>query len=284
MRAFGRQLAWELRRLGRRPRARLGFVVSVALEVVVLALFELPVVRDAVIREIWRVDMPIDRAAAFAGVSLAVHVLGEGLIYGVALFVALVAGDILAKEVEDGTIRLVLARPVSRTGIIVEKLLACLAYATLLVAVAAAAALGLGLLAEGRGPFLILVPRDNLFGMLDFATALGRWGLAVPIAAIGMWTVALLAFTLSCFPVKPGTATVLALALLFADWMVRNHPSFLAVAPYCLTTRLATWRQVFNTEIPWLRIERNLTQLVWVDAALVVVAWQAWLRRDVGAR
>lgn len=284
MRAFGRQLAWELRRLWRRPRSRLGFLVCVALEVVVLGLFELPVVRDAVVREVWRVDLPIDRAAAFGGIALAVHVLGETMIYGIALFVALVAGDIVAKEIEDGTIRLVLARPVSRTSIFVQKLVACAAYAATLVAFAAVVALVLGVVVEGRGGFLILVPRDNLFGMLDFETALARYALAVPVAALAMFTVALLAFALSCFRVKPGTATVLALAVLFADWMVRNHPSFLAIAPYCLTTRLATWRQVFNTEIPWLRMERNLGQLLWIDAALVVIAWRAWLRREIAAR
>jgi hypothetical protein len=67
--------------------------------------------------------------------------------------------------------------------------------------------------------------------------------------------------------------------VLLADWTVRVHPAFAALSPYCLTTRIATWRQLFNDEIPWLRIERNLLQLLWVDGALLAFAWAAFRRR-----
>jgi hypothetical protein len=44
---------------------------------------------------------------------------------------------------------------------------------------------------------------------------------------------------------------------------------------------MLTWRQVFSYEIPWLRIERNLGQLLVLDVALVALAWWTFRRREL---
>lgn len=50
------------------------------------------------------------------------------------LYVSLVGGDLVAKEAEDGTLRMILARPVSRARLILLKWLAGVIFSTLLVA------------------------------------------------------------------------------------------------------------------------------------------------------
>ena len=59
-----------------------------------------------------------DNGLAFAdyyqGLTLSIVIIAFSFTFLGGLYVALVSGDIVAKEVEDGTMRLVLARPVSR--------------------------------------------------------------------------------------------------------------------------------------------------------------------------
>jgi len=103
----------------------------------------------------------------------------------------------------------------------------------------------------------------------------------MPMLVAASLTVTMLALTLSCFDVKPGTATALAVAVFLVDEFVRLQPAFVTIAPYCLSTRLLTWRQVFNDTIPWLRIQRNYSDLLRVDVVLALVAWWAFRRREL---
>src|ERR1051326_191969 len=56
------------------------------------------------------------------------------------LYAALVGGDLVAKEVEDGTLRMILCRPVSRFQLLFAKWLAGIAFAAVLVIVLGATA------------------------------------------------------------------------------------------------------------------------------------------------
>lgn len=97
-----------------------------------------------------------------------------------------------------------------------------------------------------------------------------------------LWTTfTLLAFALSCCKMKPGVATVVALAVLLTDQVLRLQPAFAAFAPYALTTRILTWRQAFGFDVAWPRIERNLGQLFLLDVALFAFACWAVRRREL---
>jgi hypothetical protein len=65
---------------------------------------------------------------------------------------------------------------------------------------------------------------------------------------------------------------------------VHTHSALASISPYTLTTRIVSWRQVFNQEIPWLRLERNYGELALLDVALVVIAWLAFRRRALMLR
>ena len=59
------------------------------------------------------------------------------------LYAALVGGDMVAKEAEDGTLRMILSRPISRFRLLFVKWLAGVIFAALLVVVLGGTALGL---------------------------------------------------------------------------------------------------------------------------------------------
>lgn len=280
MRSFFAQLGWELRKLWKRRRSHLGFAAAFLCELVITALFSLPSVRAHMGTYVWR-NTTFSVADSFSGWTSAVHVTGETVLLIGALFLAVVAGDIVAKEAEDGTLRMVLSRPVSRTRVLVQKLIACVVYTAALMIFIGLTALALGLLVHGPGTLVLAVAREGIFGVLEPTVALPRYALALVLLTASGLTVSLLAFAASCFDVKPTAATALALVLVLADDIVRLQPAFVALSPYCLTTRLMSWRQVFSDEIPWLRIQRNYGALLWIDLALIVLAWWAFRRREL---
>lgn len=279
MTAFLHQLRWELRKLWARPRTYVGFVATFLFELLLSLLWRLPAVREGAGRQLWRVHVDVDHAVS--GLTTAVHMAADTMALIGALFLMLIATDTVAKELEDGTLRMVFSRPVARGAVLAQKLIVCAVYTVALAVFVGASALALGLLFEGPGRLVIVAIREGVLCSLPFRVGLARYAAAIAMLAAAMLTVTFLAFTIGCCRVKPGTALVVAATVILADHLVRVEPALAAVSPYCLTTRLMTWRHVFNEDIPWLKIRRNYRDLLCLDVGLILTAWWLLRRRDV---
>src|SRR5581483_5290426 len=128
---FRLQLGHELRKLFARKRTYIGFGAFVLVEALVLFLVNLPKPRSHFRRLIEQNGYGFDEY--FSGLTLALlMVMWTTFLLG-ALYLALVAGDVVSKEVEEGTLRMILCRPVSRARIVALKYLACIVYTFVLV-------------------------------------------------------------------------------------------------------------------------------------------------------
>lgn len=277
--AFLRQLGWELRKLAARPRTYLGFAACLAFEVTLVVLYRASSLDDAIGHKYWRVPAELD--GPLSGLTVATHVAAETMGFIAALFLALVAGDIIANESEERTLHMIFARPVTRASVVLQKAIVCALYTLGLCLFVGATALALGLFVEGPGKVIVVSTQESLIGIHDFAPGLRRYALALVMIGPCWITFTLLAFLLSCCHMKPGAATVVACALLLTDHVLRIQPGFAHFAPYSLTIRLLTWRQPFAYEIGWLRIERNMSQLLVLDVLLVLAAWWVFRRREL---
>jgi ABC-2 type transport system permease protein len=275
---FLKQLGWEFRKLWARPRTWLGFALAFFFEVGVSTLLRMPSARAKIAHDIWK--MRAHWQDVFSGVTTATHIMGEAITVIGSLGLALVAGEIMAKESEDGTLRMIFCRPVSRTRVFLQKLIVCAAFAVVLVTFIGASALWVGLVFEGSGPLTMIAPHEGVIGFFNMRTGLQRYALATALAIFTGFSGMLWAFLFSCFKMKPAAAAIVALSLFTADDIIRTQPSLANFSPYCVTTRMLSWRQVFNDEIPWPRIQRNYTQLAWIDLGLVATAWLAFRRRE----
>ncbi|MCB1231668.1 MAG: ABC transporter permease subunit [Verrucomicrobiae bacterium] len=271
-------LRWELKRLCLRPRTWLPFGICLCVEFSVSLLLKLPEVRATIARDIWK--MRTNWTEVFSGLTTATHLLGETFTVGGVLGLALVAAGSVAGEREQGVLRMVFSRPVSRSRLFAVKCLTCLLYTTLLVLFIGASTLATGLVFEGAGPLLMLAPHEGVMGSFSFASGLQRYGLAVALLWFSAVSGMLSFLFISTLPMKPAAAIVLALALYTTDNLLRTAPETVIARPYCVTTRLLSWRQVFNDEIPWARIRRNYRELALLDAAFLVAAWYAFRRAD----
>ncbi len=280
MAAFVRQLGWELRKLAARPRSYLGFVACFLFELVLVLLYRTSSLDEMLGAAVWRVPAEL-APAAMSGLTVATHVTAETMAVIASLFLALVAGDMIANESEERTLHMIFSRPVSRASVLLQKVLACVAYTLVLCLFVGATSLVLGLLFEGPGKVAVVTAKESLIGVHDFGPGLRRYALAIALLGPCWITFTLLAFLLSCGRMKPGAATVVALAVLLTDHVLRTNPAFAAYLPYSLCTRLHTWRQPFAYDVPWLRIERNLSQLLVIDVALIALAWWTFRRREL---
>jgi ABC-2 type transport system permease protein len=195
------------------------------------------------------------------------------------LYVSLVGGDLLAKEAEDGTLRMILARPVSRVRLLFLKWVAGSLFAFVL-----ALALGLSGLACAAmffpwgGLFAFAPP---IFRILDAASGWKYFLLAHLVLSLKAVTIMGLAFMFSCFNMKPAAATILALSYVFANMILQNIPFFTDYAPWFLTTHLDLWQMVFIEPLPWWKIAQSFSLLIGFNTTFFVIGGLAFYVRDI---
>ena len=195
------------------------------------------------------------------------------------LYVAL-GGDVIAKEVEDGTMRMTLTRPVTRLRVLMLKYLACLIYTAALVLFIGLSALLVGMLRQGVGGFFAFQPLQQLFVLYDFGPGLARYLGSLPLLALSISSVTSLAFALSCFNMKPAAATICTLSYFFADMIFRGIPYFESIKQWFITSHTETWYNVFRSPIPVATMIEDYAYLMAVNLTLVVIGILNFQQRD----
>lgn len=277
MNLFFRQFRGELRKLFARKRTYIGFGAFFALEMLILALFQLPKVQRT-----WRTL--IERAGFvfeqyFSGVTLALIILMATFLLTM-LFLALVGGDMIAKEVEDGTLRMTLCRPVSRMRLIAVKYGACVLYTFALVIFVGVSALTVGVLRHGIGGLFVWAPEPQIFALYDWGEGVARFASSLFFYALSFLSITTLAFTLSCFNMKPAAATIVALTYFFIDFILFHLPYFETVKDWFITRNMQAWTHIFREQIPWERMLEDYAYLIGIDCTLVVIGALAFQSRD----
>lgn len=281
MRVFFHQLGGELKKLFLRKRTYIGFGAFLAAEVFVLLLLRLPRVRRGFARLLTGAGYSPEDYLSGPTLGLTIT-LSTVLLLG-SLYLALVAGDIVSKEVEDGTLRMMLCRPISRLRILVLKLCTCAIYTLVLTVFIAVTALAAGYLNSGSGGLFLYAPLEGIFVVHPEGEGLVRYALAMPFLFLSLMTITLIGFFFSCLRMKPAAATIMTLSVLFVDMVLKNTPFFASIREWFLTSRMSVWIAVFEYRIPWETLMENYTWLMALNATLFVVAAAAFSSRDFKA-
>lgn len=278
MRVFLWQLGGELRKLFARKRTYIGFGAFLGAEILVLLLLRLPRVQRALERTLERAGY--DPSAYLSGLTLGCLLLLATVFLLGALYLALVAGDVVSKEIEDGTLRMMLCRPVSRARILALKFVACLIYTAALTTFIGATALLAGLAHAGWGGLFVFAPTEGVFAVYEAWPGLARMALALPLLTLSLCTITSLGFCLSCLRMKPAAATVLTLSILFVDSILKNIPFFSAIREVFVTAKMSAWVLAFEDRIPWEAMLEDYAWLMAINATLVIVGAAAFQQRD----
>jgi len=270
----------ELGKLLRRPRTWVSVLLICALPAVV-----------AVLLRATHVAPPPGQGAAFLSA-----VLHNGSLYPAAALaivlpvflpvaVAVVAGDSVAGEASTGMLRYLLLRPVSRTRLLVAKLVAMTGYVLGAVLAVAAPSYLVGVLLFGTGtPAAVGQPggATSLSGVALSPAQLGlRLAAAIGYLAVSMLGVGAIALFLSTLTDSALGAALGALAALVASEVLVTLDAAAAVKPYLPTTYWLAWVDFFRNPVFWRDIQRGLgIQAVYV-VLLLGAAWANFATRDI---
>lgn len=196
--------------------------------------------------------------------------------------VALVAGEAIAGEAQQGTLRYVLARPVGRTRLLVAKLVSVMAFVVLTVLIVAATAYIFGLLLLGDQSVTATGPTASISGTsLSTPELVGRTFLALGYAMLCMLGVASVALFLSTVAESPLGAALGTLALLVGSTLLLTLDAAAALHPYLPTRHWLAFVDLFRDPILWRDVLTGiLLQTVYLAVALGA-AWANFTTKDI---
>lgn len=215
-----------------------------------------------------------------SALTVAVIMLIPQILLLMPLYATLVGGDMVAKEAEDGTLRMILSRPVSRFRLLLVKWLAGVIFAVVLVAVLGTMAL---LFARMWFPWkgMFVFAPGQAFAVLGAGEGFMRYVFAHLFLAVNATTMLSLAFMFSCFNMKPAAATILALSYLFVNLVLEAIPFFDRFEVWLLTYHFRCWLHVFNSPVPWPDVLQSQIVLAAANVTVFVIGAAVFQTRDI---
>jgi len=276
---FLSQLKGELRKLFARRRTYLGYVVFIVFEILILALW-VKVGRGKVAELAERNLIPIEQL--YSSLTSTYWIMGGSMFLLGSIYFALVGGDIVAKESEDGNLRMVLSRPVSRLRVLLLRYCAVMIYTVTFVLFVGITGYGMSVLALGaQGGLFVWNPDLYILSVYpEWGEAFTRLFVGACFMGASMCLVTSLAFFFSCFKMKPAAATIMALSVFFIDFVLQNLPFLRDLRHVFITHRMANWAYLLQEEIPWARIVESYAILTGLNVSLFIVGWMIFQSRD----
>jgi ABC-2 type transport system permease protein len=277
---FFAQLRGELRKLFSKPRTWIGYGAFLAMEVLILFVYKLERAQSTMRGTLEQNGLEFDTyysslTITFTIMLLSMFVLGS-------IFFALVAGDIVAKESEDGNLRLIFARPITRLRLLFVKYAAACLYTMSFVFFVGVSGYLMAMAAVGwEGGLFVLEPKMKVFAAYPlWSEGAARLALGALGISLSMLTITSIAFMFSCFKMKPAAATIITLSILFVDMIVQNFPFFRPYESWFITWRMSSWVFLMETHIPWAKILEAFAFLGGLNATVFIIGWLNFQSRD----
>lgn len=267
----------EIWKLFGKKRTYIGFGAFLLAQLAMLSVFKLTRWQGDFERLLSRNGYPAEDF--ISALTVAVVMLMPQIVLLMPLYATLVGGDLVAKEVEDGTLRMILSRPISRVRLLWAKWVAGMLFAAVLVVVLGGTALGLASLFFPWGGMFVFVP-GQAFSVLSAEAGLGRFVLAHGFLAVNAGVMLSVAFLFSCGNMKPAAATILALSYLFLNLVMEGIPFFDRYENWLITHHFRSWLLVLGDPVPWSGVVQSLCVLMGAGATALVLGAVIFQGRD----
>lgn len=277
---FLSQLGGELRKLYARRRSWIGYGVFLVMEALLLFVFKLERSKDGMRQLIERNGFEFDNY--YTSLTVTYWVMGFSMFLLGSIYFALVSGDIVAKEAEDGNLRMVLARPVSRLRILLLKYLAVSIYTVSFVLFVGVTGYLMSIAAVGwEGGLFVWNLKMKVFAVFPtWGEGISRLALAAVLIGLSMITLSSLGFMFSCFRMKPSAATIMALSVLFVDLVLQEFPFFKPYQEWFVTWRMSAWVYSLENLLSVAKLVESYALLAGLNATLFIIGWFSFQLRD----
>jgi len=259
---------WELRKLLSQKRTYLGLAFAVAMPVLFVVALSL--------RGGSPQGVAFGRYVHQSGLAVPLVLLIFGSFWLFPLITALVAGDIVAAEDHNGTLKTILTRSVDRGRIFVAKALAAATYALVALLVMGVVALLAGGLEAGFHPLTTLSGTRVSVGH----------GLALMAAALGVYMMPLLGLAsigllLSTVTRNSAGSVVGTLMFSLLLQLVTILPGLGGLKPYLLPEQFNAWQGLLRVPTDWAPIGHAAWVCALYAVPSLIAAYLVFLRRDV---
>jgi ABC-2 type transport system permease protein len=268
MTALARVYRWEVAKLLAQKRTYLGLGAATLVPVIFVVVL--------VLQSGGPNDVPLGRYIRDTGLAVPFVVLFFMSIWGLPLIAALVAGDIVASETHNGTLKTILTRSRDRGEVFAGKALATATYTLALAFALGLVGLVAGSIAWGFHPLTSLSGTEVSAGH----------GLLLLLASLAVYTLPLAgiaAFGLLLSTATRNSAASVVGALMWALLMqlLGVLPGTESFRPYLLGTQFEAWHGFLRVPADWAPVIRAL----WVCALYIGIpligAYLVFLRRDI---
>jgi ABC-2 type transport system permease protein len=262
---------WELRKLRSQKRTYMGFGLAVLLPVIFVVVQNLHQHHDH-----GGGDSIFAAQITQSGLATPVLMLLFESVFMLPLIASLVAGDIVAAEDGNGTLKTILTRSVDRGQVFAGKVLAAVTYGAAAVFLSAIVATVGGVASWGFNQI------TTFSGSIVSASE----GLLLVFAANAFYLIPLL--TVVCIGVLLSTATRNSTAAVVGTigftillFIVSGIPGLEGIKPYLLTEQYENWHGLLRTPTDWTPVWHSLWVCSLYAVPALIAAYLVFLRRDV---
>jgi ABC-2 type transport system permease protein len=260
---------WELRKLRSQKRTYLGLGLGVILPLIFVLVQSLRHHHD-------RGENIFASQITHSGLATPVLMLLFLSVFMLPLIASLVAGDIVAAEDGNGTLKTILTRSVDRGQVFAAKALGAATYAIAAVFLSAAVATAAGVAAWGF----------NSVTTYSGTVVSASEGLLLVFAANACYLIPLLAVVslgvlLSTVTRNSTAAVVGTVGITILLFIIAQIPGLEGIRPYLLTEQYEAWHGLLRTPTNWAPISHSAWVCALYAGPALVAAYLVFLRRDV---
>ncbi|MFZ1153362.1 MAG: ABC transporter permease [Solirubrobacteraceae bacterium] len=261
---------WELRKLISQKRTYMGLGLAIILPLIFV------IVQNVHQHGGRNGDSIFASQITQSGLATPVLMLLFESVFFLPLIASLVAGDIVAAEDGNGTLKTILTRSVNRGQIFAAKVLAAVTYGAIAVFLSASVATIGGVASWGF----------NQITTFSGSVVSASEGLLLVFAANACYLIPLL--TVVCIGVLLSTATrnstaavVGTVGLVILLFILAGIPGLEGIKPYLLTEQFQNWQGLLRTPTDWAPIWHSLWVCALYALPALFAAYLVFLRRDV---
>lgn len=261
---------WELRKMISQKRTYLGLGLIVVLPLVFV------IVEHIHQRNHRGGESVFASEITRSGLATPVLMLTFLVLFLLPLVASLVAGDVVANEDSNGTLKTILTRSVDRGQVFAAKGLAALTYATLAVYLSATVATVAGVASWGFHSL------TSLSGTVVSAPeALALIAAANAVYLIPLFAVASIGVLLSTATRNSAAAVVATIGFVILLDIVSGIPGLEGIRPYLLTQQFEAWQGLLRTPTDWSPIAHSAWLCALYAVPALLAGYLVFLRRDV---
>jgi ABC-2 type transport system permease protein len=262
---------WELTKLRYQKRTYLGLGAAVIVPIIFVTAVHLRHVRHGG-------DFAFASYLNKSGLAFPLVILLFGAIWMFPLITALVAGDIIASEDHNDTLKTILTRSLERWQIFAGKALTAVTYAVTAILINGTVAVTAGSIESGFNSL------QTLSGTIVSAPkALELVYVSLLVYLLPIATIVCIGLMLSALTRNSAAAVVGTLMISLLFQLIGILPGLSGVQPYLLSTQFNAWQGFLRTPIDWAPIVRAAWVCAMYGVPALAAAFLVFLRRDVAS-